>query len=67
MLLEPLKRKKVIVMSKKCWKCKRPYHAAYCGCAYVDLFGRCTASKEQRDYCKFYVNEEKNYMRCKYE
>ena len=23
--------------------------------------------KEQYDYCKFYVNEEKNYMRCKYE
>lgn len=55
------------MMSEKCCKCLRPYHAAYCGCAYVDLFGRCTALKEQRDYCKFYVNEEKNYMRCKHE
>lgn len=54
-------------MSEKCRKCLRPFHSAYCGCAYIDLFDCCTASKEQYDYCKYYVNEEKNYMRCKYE
>ena len=54
-------------MNEKCHKCLRPYHAVYCDCAYVDLFGRCTTPKAQYDYCKFYVNKEKNYMRCKYE
>ena len=56
-----------VVMNEKCCKCLVPYRAIYCDCAYVDLFGCCAASKEQRDYCKFCVNEEKNYMRCKYE
>lgn len=36
----------------KCCKCLRPYHSVYCDCAYVDLFGRCTAPKEQFEYCK---------------
>lgn len=50
-------------MSEKTRKCLRPFHSAYCGCAYVDLFDCCNAPKEQYDSCKFYVNEEKNYMR----
>ncbi len=54
-------------MSEKCRKCLIPVHSAYCGCAYVDLFDCCTAPKEQYDACRFYINEEKNYMRCKHE
>lgn len=57
------------MMSEKCWKCLIPVHSVYCDCSYVDLFGRCTASKKQYDACRFYIIEEKNYrsMRCKYE
>lgn len=55
------------MMSEKGRKCLRPFYSAYYGCAYIDLFDCCTASKEQYDSCKFYMNEEKNYMRCKYE
>lgn len=54
------------MMSEKYLKCLRPLYACRYGCAYV-VWGHCTASKEQYDCCRFYVNEEKNYMRCKYE
>lgn len=47
------------MMNEKSRKCLRPFHSAYHGCAYIDLFDYCTASKEQYDSCKFYVNEEK--------
>ena len=54
-------------MSEKYRKCLRLFHSAYYGCAYIDLFDCCTAPKEQYDSCKFYVNEEKNYMGYKYD
>lgn len=56
-------------MSEKCLKykkCLRPLHAYKYGCAYV-VYGDCTAPKIQHESCKCYMNEEKNYMRCKYE
>lgn len=55
------------MMSEKYPECLRPFYSSYYGCAYVDLFDSCTASKEQYDSCRFYINEEKNYMRCKCE
>lgn len=59
---------KIIVMSKNkpIHLCVRPVYACKYDCAYV-VWGNCTAPKIQYESCKCYVNEDKNYMRCKYE
>ena len=47
-------------MSEKYPKCLRPLYDCRYDCAYV-VWEHCTASKEQYDSCRFYMNEEKNY------
>lgn len=53
-----VKDNKIIVLGKirPINLCVRPVS----GCAYVDLGGCCTASKEQYNSCKCYVNEDNN-------
>lgn len=55
-----VKDNKIIVMGKirPIHLCVRPLCVCKYGCAYVDLLGCCTASKEQYDSCKCYVNED---------
>ena len=45
--------------------CEPNYHLKIC--LKTIIFGRCTASKKQHDSCRFYMNADKNYMKCKYE
>lgn len=62
------KDNKIIAMGKTrpIHLCVRPVYACKYDCAYV-VWGNCTAPKIQYESCKCYVNEDKNYMRCKYE
>lgn len=53
-----VKDNKIIVMGKirPIHLCVRPVYS----CAYVDLWGCCTAPKIQYESCKCYMNEDNN-------
>lgn len=46
--------------------CVRPIYVYKYDCAYA-VWGCCTAPEKQYESCKCYMNEDKNFIRCKYE